>query len=181
MTVSEKVIKYFKMALFISVSSIILIKATVSIILAFNLIKINSLTDLLPLSMQTYFKLEYLFRVGLAFSDLNFNLKTPIFLLSIFDILPLLSIILLLEINRITSKNRAVLWSLLSLLILYSLKYLGLFGMLLRALALNYNFDFILGINYLGSLLLLIALAQIITLGFFVYTFFLDLKIIKVE
>lgn len=181
MTVSEKIIKYFKIILFFIIFSVILSKAVTSILLATSLIRVNSLTQLLPLSKVEFYKFEYLYRVGLAFSDLAFNLRAPINLLSIFDVLPVLAVILLLEVNRITTRSKSVMLSLISLIILYLLKYLGLFSMLFKAYLQNYNFDFILGINYLGYSLLFIGIIQIITLIFLAYRLYFDLKIVKVE
>ena len=188
MTASEKIIKYFKILLIFIITSIIFSKAVSGLFLAFGiphlipgLIRVKSLTQLLPLSKVEYFKLEYLFRVGLAFSDLTFNFKTLITLLSLFDVLPLLAVILLLEVNRITTRSKSIRQSLVIILILYVVKYLGLFLIVFKAFTLNYNFDFILGINCLGYILLFIAISQIITLYFLAYKFYLDLKIVKVE
>ncbi len=152
-------LKLFSIILILGIVAPILSKSFADLLLANYLINVSNLGQLLPISEFKILNNEFLFRLAIGFSDFNFNVKTFINLINIYDLLPLLFSVLLLEINRITYKNRQIKRSIIILFVIYLLKYLGVIVIIM--LTIKSGYQFILGFNYLGYLLVFIGLAFI--------------------
>lgn len=153
----------------------ILIKAITDFFLGYTLINIKSLAQLLPYSEFRVFNNEFLFKIAIGFSDFNFNFSTFLNLISLFDLLPFLVIVLLLELNRVSKKSKRFKWSLIIILAIYIFKYLGLF--LIIGIVISLGYQFVLGFNYLGYWLLFIGGAFILSVIYISYTYNKSFKI----
>ena len=175
---NNKSFNIFTFILIIAIQLPILIKVVTDFFLSTILIKITSLNQLLPISETAFFNNEFLFKLAIAFSDFNFDFIAFINLISIFDILPILSIILFLEVNRITKKSKHIKRSLIAILLVYLLKYLGI-GFILMVMFTK-GLPFHIGFVYLGYLLMFIGIAFLMTMAYllFSYNSFSKLKII---
>lgn len=147
----------------------ITIKATTDLALANFLINTTSLTNLLAASQLGIFNGEFLFKLAIAFSDFNFNANELINIITLFDVLPFLAVLVIFEVNRISKKSKDLNSAILVTLLIYIVKYMGL-GVVVGYTILN-GYNFVLGFNYLGYFMFFIAFAFIFNGAYLIYAY----------
>lgn len=147
----------------------ILIKAVVNIFIVKDLLLVEDLPQLLAMSEMSMFNYEFLFKLALAFSDFTINFQKVLNSLSLLDVLPILSIIALLEINRITKKERSVNKSLFIISLIYTLKYLGIFIIII--IILTQGLNVIVGLKYLAIWLSVITISFLLSVIYLIWSY----------
>ncbi|NLC54610.1 MAG: hypothetical protein GX769_01850 [Erysipelothrix sp.] len=170
----DKGLKLLVVFLIFFLQTPILIKIVVDFFVGYQLTIADNLVKVLALSNISILNYEYLFKITLAFSDFNFKLYTLFETLSLLDVLPFLSIVLLLEVNRISKKNHHLKRALWIILIIYLFKYVGV--LIIGALIMFFGLKIMLGINYIGIWLLTISTSFLLSLGYLLYGYLSFLK-----
>lgn len=157
-------------ALFIMIlQTPILIKVVVNIFIVKDLLLVENLPQLLAMSELSMFNYELLFKLALVFSDFTINFQKFINALSLLDVLPILMIILLFEINRITKKEKSINVALFIILLIYILKYLGFF--LVVMIILNQGLNVIIGLKYIAKWLSFIAISFLLSVIYLIWSY----------
>ena len=155
--------------LILILQTIILIKIVANTFIIWDLLYIDSLNELLSLSESSIFSKEVLFKLALNFSDFDFSWDKLIQSVSLFDILPILIIILSLEINRISKKLKSLSTVLFSIIVIYLLKYIGV--LIIVLLVLTQVLKILNALKFIAIWLIFMMIAFLLSIMYLIYAY----------